>query len=104
MPGFYEQQLVVLTSFCLLSLLIDRHVTRRKANKAADDSLEQGIPANSESKSLATLTRQYLVVYGVVMGEFSNPSAEDARLICDRGGLAPRTIRVLVVSRAIWFS
>ncbi|KAK0480719.1 hypothetical protein IW261DRAFT_1419071 [Armillaria novae-zelandiae] len=98
MHGFYEQQLVVLTSFCLLSLLIDRHVTRRKSIKAADDSLEQGIPATSESKSLATLTRQYLVVYGVVMGADWLQGPYVYSLYREQYGFPERIVAILFVT------
>ncbi|KAI6029875.1 hypothetical protein PISMIDRAFT_680734 [Pisolithus microcarpus 441] len=70
MLGFYELQLVILISACLLFLLVERHVSTRKRMTAKDhdpDRLENGgsiTPVNA----LATLTRRYLVVYAIVMG------------------------------------
>ena len=61
LPDFYELHLIILSIVCLLSLLADRYTkTKRKLGDVVDERLGSG--------SLATLTRQYLVVYGIVMG------------------------------------
>ena len=61
LPEFYELHLIVLSIVCLLSLLADRYSkTNRKPKDVVDERLGSG--------NLTTLTRQYLVVYGIVMG------------------------------------
>jgi hypothetical protein len=70
MVGFYELQLVFLVSSCLILLFLERHVSRQK-DKEKDlhvvERLENGEPTPSRN-SLAALTRQYLLVYAIVMG------------------------------------
>jgi MFS transporter, MFS domain-containing protein family, molybdate-anion transporter len=61
LPEFYELHLILLSIFCLLSLLADRYAKTRQTS--VDER-----PGSGNSSSLATLTRQYLVVYGIVMG------------------------------------
>ncbi|KAI6097186.1 hypothetical protein F5141DRAFT_1149880 [Pisolithus sp. B1] len=70
MLGFYELQLIILISACLLFLLVERHVSTRKRTTAKDhdpDRLENG-GSTTPVNALATLTRRYLVVYAIVMG------------------------------------
>lgn len=71
MVGFYELQLILLVSLCLIFLLLERHVSRRKELKEKDlhsaERLENGEPTASHN-SVAALTRQYLIVYAIVMG------------------------------------
>jgi len=79
MPQFYELQLILLTGFCIFALFIERCAskqTRSLTPKELRDPvrLENGhTRSNSASISsyggLATLTRKYLVVYAIVMGE-----------------------------------
>ena len=73
MVVFYELQLILLVSSCLVFLLLEHHASSRKRAAAASakdyhaDRLETGgntIPVNA----LASLTRQYLLVYAIVMG------------------------------------
>ncbi|KAF9225648.1 DUF791-domain-containing protein [Gyrodon lividus] len=70
MVAFYELQLILLATSCLVFLLLERHASSRKRAAAAKDypadRLENGgsnVPANATA-----LTRQYLVVYAIVMG------------------------------------
>jgi len=70
MIGFYELQLVFLVASCLVLLFLERHISRRKEKEKdlhAVERLENGEPTASRN-SLAALTRQYLVVYAIVMG------------------------------------
>lgn len=60
LPEFYELHLIILSIVCLLSLLADRYTKKSRIVKDVDERLG--------SSSLATLTRQYLVVYAIVMG------------------------------------
>ncbi|KAF8882420.1 hypothetical protein BD779DRAFT_1444836 [Infundibulicybe gibba] len=68
--SFYEFQLILLTGLCVCSLLVDHHVSksRRKGQQrdTAESRLENG--KQGGSSALASLTRQYLVVYAIVMG------------------------------------
>jgi MFS transporter, MFS domain-containing protein family, molybdate-anion transporter len=74
MIGFYESQLIALTAFCLLTLTVERCLS--KSNRT-ELSRELGAHNHVENGSLkgrgplAALTRQYLVVYAIVMGELS---------------------------------
>lgn len=65
---FYYIQLIVLTVVCLFLLLIDRYVSKRRqgVKESTEDRLENG---KGSTNSLAVLTRQYLVVYAIVMGK-----------------------------------
>lgn len=73
MVAFYELQLILLVSSCLVFLFLERHASSRKraaATTAKDyyvERIENGgstVPVNA----LAKLTQQYLLVYAVVMG------------------------------------
>ena len=69
--GFYEVQLLQLAVVCVISLSIDRYVAGKSAKhgkESADDRLESG--KLGSTSALTALTRKYLVVYGIVMGEF----------------------------------
>ena len=61
LPEFYELHLIILSIVCLLSLLADRYSKKKQ-------KLRDVVDERHGSSSLATLTRQYLVVYGIVMG------------------------------------
>ena len=61
LPEFYELHLIILSIVCFLSLLADRY---SKSNRKQRDAVDE----RQGSGSLATLTRQYLVVYAIVMG------------------------------------
>jgi ATP/ADP translocase len=67
---FYEKWLVYLSVICVLALLLDRYVQSSRGNKAkenADDRLESG-KQGASAAALSALTRKYLVVYAIVMG------------------------------------
>ncbi|KZT07017.1 DUF791-domain-containing protein [Laetiporus sulphureus 93-53] len=72
--SFYELQLICLVSFCLVSLLVERHLSKRRANPKAELEEEDGHHVTSTAATsgsghvLSTLTRQYLIVYAIVMG------------------------------------
>jgi hypothetical protein len=72
MIEFYELQLILLTLFCIFSLLLERLFSNRKqqlTKETPEDRLENGKHWHGATNSLAALTRQYLVVYAIVMGE-----------------------------------
>ncbi|KAH8830968.1 hypothetical protein DL96DRAFT_1595013 [Flagelloscypha sp. PMI_526] len=67
MAGFYEFQLAVITVVCVLSLLIERQVSKTKTAKTSpEDRLESGNSKTAASKYL--LSRQYLLVYAYLRG------------------------------------
>jgi hypothetical protein len=63
---FYEIQLIVLASACLCCLLLDKCTSSRKPSKPLSFLENGGI---SSPKAFATLARDYLVAYAIVMGE-----------------------------------
>jgi hypothetical protein len=111
MVGFYELQLIVLVSLCLIFILLERHVSRRKESKEKDlhtaERLENGEPTASHN-SLATLTRQYLIVYAIVMGMYHSRSWESRDhkpiqvLIGSRDHMCTHCTENSMVSRKGW--
>jgi hypothetical protein len=73
MIGFYESQLIFLTAVCLLTLTLERYASNLAANnnhKRLSKDLDRVDTGHLKGRSLlAALTRQYLVVYAIVMGE-----------------------------------
>ncbi|KAK7462850.1 hypothetical protein VKT23_007426 [Stygiomarasmius scandens] len=68
--NFYERQLIILTSLCLLSLALERFLSkpRQLPKHSPEARLENGLGPKGDVNSLAALTRKYLVVYALVMG------------------------------------
>jgi len=64
--GFYERQLLVLASFCVVFLGIERNVARGStvAKESTDNRRQNGSQVSVRSE----LTRKYLLVYAIVMG------------------------------------
>lgn len=58
MPPFYELQLILFSSVCLVWLLFDRQLSSKRPS-------EHSAPAIT----MARLAKQYLIVYAIVMGE-----------------------------------
>ena len=79
MTQFYELQLILLTGFCISSLLLERYASKQKHSllpkQSRDpDRLENGhshtrSASMSGHGALAALSRKYLVVYAIVMGK-----------------------------------
>ena len=65
---FYELQLIILGAFCLFILSIERCLSNSNREKRSKD-LADSEHSGEKSNVLAALTRQYLVVYAIVMGE-----------------------------------
>ncbi|KAJ7032422.1 hypothetical protein C8F04DRAFT_659206 [Mycena alexandri] len=69
---FYEFQLLWLAVGCLVALIADRRASQGRRRLAAKDSREEraegGLSGAGSASALAALTRQYLVVYAIVMG------------------------------------
>jgi hypothetical protein len=68
MPEFYELQLILLTSFCLFALLLERYASTRKPAPKTHDFFQDGKAAPTPS-TFASLAKKYLIVYAIVMGE-----------------------------------
>ncbi|KAI0918321.1 hypothetical protein AcW1_009765 [Taiwanofungus camphoratus] len=69
MPAFYELQLIYFTTFCVVFLLVERQLSSRKQSKIPNGDLAAPAAASSGSGNvLSKLTRQYLIVYAIVMG------------------------------------
>lgn len=71
MWDFYQSQLCLLSVVCLVALLLERYASSgRKASPKGREDLEDGLAASPSTNpnTLAVLTRQYLIVYAIVMG------------------------------------
>ena len=69
MIEFYESQLIGLTAFCLLTLAVERYLSQSNRKKLSQDLGGDETGSLKGRGLLAALTRQYLVVYAIVMGE-----------------------------------
>ena len=75
--SFYQTQLTVLSVFCLLAVLV-QHRSQSKAKpqgnghartqSVAASAAESGVKAPARATSASALTKQYLIVYAIVMG------------------------------------
>ncbi|KAF7336264.1 DUF791-domain-containing protein [Mycena venus] len=69
---FYEFQLLWLSIGCLVALIADRQAAAGRRRLAAKDSREEraegGLSSAGSASALAALTKQYLLVYAIVMG------------------------------------
>lgn len=107
--SFYELQLFVLGAFCICSVLLERHASKRKqkdaelANGRVTDVIENGGGATTagwkmdQAAAAATLARQYLIVYGIVMGMCSRFATWSPVLRLCRRRLAAGAVRLLPV-------
>lgn len=71
MSEFYERQLFYLAGFCVFSMGLEHYTSAKRkrqnqAKESPEDRLEHGKAASANL--CGTLTRQYLVVYAIVMG------------------------------------
>ncbi|KAJ7635045.1 hypothetical protein FB45DRAFT_830610 [Roridomyces roridus] len=71
-PGFYEFQLILLAIGCVVAIFADRRASKARHQNVQDASQyelpeQRGLGTGTRS-ALATLTRQYLVAYGIAMG------------------------------------
>lgn len=64
MPSFYEWQLIILIATCVALLFCERRFLRQRS--ALEDGAENGAPRSIVSH----LSRRYLTVYTIVMGEW----------------------------------
>lgn len=63
MPSFYEWQLIILIATCVALLFCERRLLRQRS--ALENGAENGAPRSIVSH----LSRRYLTVYTIVMGE-----------------------------------
>jgi hypothetical protein len=107
LPDFYELHLIVLCIICFLSLLADRYLVGTKTKQNLDDGVDERrleSAGSGSSSSLATLTRKYLVVYGIVMGSLVHTIHSFTNSISFyRSWLATGPIRVFSISRTVRF-
>lgn len=60
MPTFYELQLIIFVGVCAIWLLIDNRLSKSRSPRESISGAGQAV---------WRLTRQYLIVYAIVMGE-----------------------------------
>lgn len=79
--SFYEVQLTVLAVFCVCAVIFERKFSKKEEAAGSNSharspsvvasSAEAGVPAGKHGSTAAALERQYLIVYGIVMCEYS---------------------------------
>ncbi|TFK48921.1 DUF791-domain-containing protein [Heliocybe sulcata] len=92
MAPYYELQLTILTVFCVISLLLERHVS----NKTKENQAGSGHGATSAA--VAALTKQYLIVYAIVMGADWLQGPYVYSLYREQYGFPERIVAVLFVT------
>ena len=84
MESFYESQLAVLALFCTVAVFLERRAAKQKRLEERVDTIALDASNASEngtanggwradkggSSPTSVLSRQYLVVYAIVMGEW----------------------------------
>ncbi|KAG8910684.1 hypothetical protein FRC00_007729 [Tulasnella sp. 408] len=80
-PDFYQGQLTVLAAFCAVATVIERYISWQKkkasgeanAPKVEERALLDGAASSAAGTAkdiFAALRRNYLLVYGIVMGPY----------------------------------
>ncbi|KAJ7809207.1 hypothetical protein B0H14DRAFT_2867562 [Mycena olivaceomarginata] len=99
---FYEYQLLWLSIGCLAALIADRRASAGRRRLAAKDSREDraegGLSGAGTASALAALTRQYLVVYAIVMGADWLQGPYVYSLYREQYGFPERTVAILFVT------
>ncbi|KAJ7238813.1 hypothetical protein B0H12DRAFT_1326754 [Mycena haematopus] len=99
---FYEHQLLWLSIGCLIALIADRRATAGRRRLAAKDSREEraegGLSASGTASALAALTRQYLIVYAIVMGADWLQGPYVYSLYREQYNFPERTVAILFVT------
>ncbi|KAJ7275665.1 hypothetical protein C8J57DRAFT_1177338 [Mycena rebaudengoi] len=100
---FYEFQLLYLAVACVVGLLADRHASKSRRRLSEKDSREEraeggGLSGAGSAGALATLTRQYLLVYGIVMGADWLQGPYVYSLYRDQYAFSERTVAILFVT------
>jgi hypothetical protein len=88
---FYEVQLILLATLCVLFLLYERWAALRRSSDTDD---AKGGPL--ENSPVSSLAKQYLIVYAIVMGMSSIPTTHfgDALTNHPRRRLASRSLHL----------
>lgn len=104
MVAFYELQLIILIGFCISALLLERYISRlSRAGNASTSDGGLGL-GKSNASQVAKLTRQYLIVYAIVMCKNAYLIDLSFRLMDrNRRRLVTRSIRILAVQRSVCF-
>ncbi|KAJ7104382.1 hypothetical protein B0H15DRAFT_809794 [Mycena belliarum] len=99
---YYELQLLYLSIGCVLAFIVDRVVSRSRRRLSAKDSREDraegGLGGSGSAATLAALTRQYLVVYAIVMGADWLQGPYVYSLYHDQYNFPERTVAILFVT------
>ncbi|KAK1221545.1 hypothetical protein PQX77_015664 [Marasmius sp. AFHP31] len=93
MSDFYEGQLLRLAGVCLVSLVVENYVSKRKRSPDSRDNARHG-----GSTATATLMRQYLVVYAIVMAADWLQGPYVYSLYREQYGFTERLVAVLFVT------
>ncbi|KAL0062793.1 hypothetical protein AAF712_010331 [Marasmius tenuissimus] len=93
MSDFYEGQLLRLAGVCLVSLVIENYVSKRKRSPDSRDNAGHG-----GSTATATLMRQYLVVYAIVMAADWLQGPYVYSLYREQYGFTERLVAILFVT------
>ncbi|KAJ6489919.1 hypothetical protein C8R45DRAFT_200218 [Mycena sanguinolenta] len=100
--NFYEFQLLWLSIGCLIALIADRRAAAGRKSLVAKDIHEEraegGLSAAGTAGALATLTRQYLVVYAIVMGADWLQGPYVYSLYREQYNFPERTVAILFVT------
>lgn len=69
LSSFYQTQLAILAGFCVLTVVLERRATGKRAESehSRTGSQAENGSAGTKRASAGALARQYLLVYGLVM-------------------------------------
>ncbi|KAF7316194.1 hypothetical protein MIND_00137600 [Mycena indigotica] len=99
---FYEYQLLWLAIGCFIALIADHRASSRRRRETVKDSKDEraegGISSAGTAGSLASLTRQYLTVYAIVMGADWLQGPYVYSLYSEQYQLAPNMVAILFVT------
>jgi hypothetical protein len=114
--NFYQFQLGLLAVVCVVLLAFERYLKSKKSppenfkDSLVEENLEVGplqtngaaVPMTTpRAGALNTLMRKYLLVYAIVMGQYTQLTKSSVVDPSQRRRLAPRPLRLLPISRAI---
>lgn len=70
--SFYQSQLAILAGFCVVAVILERRAAGKSVEPGharTGSQAENGTAGTKRTTSASALTRQYLLVYGLVMCE-----------------------------------
>ncbi|KAF8205256.1 hypothetical protein K438DRAFT_1818843, partial [Mycena galopus ATCC 62051] len=99
---FYEHQLLWLSVGCLIALIADQRAAsarkRVNAKDAREERAEGGLAGSGTASALAALTRQFLLVYAIVMGADWLQGPYVYSLYREQYAFPERTVAILFVT------